>query len=157
MDVAYQTVSFFYHLSLIVWLGGIITIGFVGAPAIFQTIPSRALASQVATQIHRKFSVIQLVAMIVLLISSAVIVRTWENLDTPVVVRYLFIFSMVVLAVFHGSIVMKKLRMLREGTPGFSDLPDEDPRRIEFKKWHKISVSVNMLILLAGLGALFLS
>ena len=95
--------------------------------------------------------------MVVLLISSAVIVRRWENLDTPVVIRYLFIFTMVVLAVFHSTVIMKKLRIIRESTPGFSDLPDTDPKRIEFKQWHKKSVIVSMLILLSGLGALFLS
>ncbi|MBI4971518.1 MAG: DUF4149 domain-containing protein [Candidatus Omnitrophica bacterium] len=157
MDLAYQAVSFCYHLSLIVWLGGIITIGFIAAPAIFQTIPSRVLAGQVATRIHRTFRPIELVCMVTLLISSAVILRTWENLDTFVVIRYLFIFVMTILAVYHGSIVMRQLRALREGVPGFDELPDADPRRLVFKKWHKISVFVNITILLAGLGALFLS
>ena len=157
MDVAYQTVSFFYHLSLIVWLGGIITIAFIVAPALFQGLPSKAQAGQIATRIHRQFQGIQLLCMVVLLVSSAIILRIWENMDTVVVIRYVLIFDMVVLAVFHGSVVMKQLRTIREQTPSFDDLPENDPRRESFKYWHKISVILNLAILLSGLGVLFLS
>ncbi len=157
MDVSYQIVSFFYHLSLIVWLGGIITIGFVAAPALFKTLSSRTQAGEVASVIHRRFQVIQLVCMVVLLVSSAVILRVWENMDTPVVIRYLLIFDMVVLAVFHSTVVMKKLRLIRQGIPSFDNVSPSDPKIAEFKRWHQISVIVSLAILVSGLGALFLS
>ncbi|MBI4397587.1 MAG: DUF4149 domain-containing protein [Candidatus Omnitrophica bacterium] len=156
MDIAYQTVSFFYHLSLIAWLGGIMTIGFVVAPILFKTLSSRAQAGEVAVRVHRRFAVIELVCMVILLVSSALILRLWENMDTPVVIRYLLIFDMVVLAVFHSAVVTKRLRLIREQIQ-FDTVTESDPKLLEFKRWHKISVIIHVAILLSGLGALFLS
>ena len=157
MDVAYQTVSFFYHLSLIVWLGGIITIGFLVAPAVFGGLASRDMAAPIMGRIHRKFQIVQFFCLMGLLISSMIILKVWENFDPPVVVRYLFIFAMVVSAVFHTTVVMKRLRLIREQIQSFDKTPESDPKRQEYSKWHKISVIVTMDILICGLIVLFLS
>lgn len=157
MDIAYQTVSFFYHLSLIVWLGGIIVISFIVAPAVFGTLPSKSKAGEVIRPIHHRFQTVQFFCMLVLLITSMIKLRIWENLNTPLVIRYLFIFAMVVLAVFHGTIVIKKLRVIRQQITNLDDLPATDPRRLEFASWHRISVFTHLAILICGLGALFLS
>lgn len=157
MDISYQIVNFFYHLSLITWLGGIITISFLVAPTVFGALPSRNEAGNVMTQIFRKFQVLVLVSMVILLISSMIKLRIWENAGLAVVLRYLFMFAMVVLACFHSSIVSRKIRVLRASIPSFDDVAPGDPRRQAFSRWHRISVALTLMILLAGLATLFVS
>ncbi len=158
MNVAFSTVDFFYHLSLIVWLGGIIILSFIVAPIVFGNLP-RKEAGGLQAQIFRRFYLFQFVAMLVLLVSAMARYQLWENPENPdelVVIRLILIFVMSILGVFQLNVVSKRLRILREEITSWEP-GSEDPKRKAFGFWHKMSVKVTLLILLIGFGVLFLT
>ena len=143
MNIAYATVDFFYHLALVVWLGGILILVSLVAPTIFKTAASREEAGTIFGNIIRRFQTVQFVCMLAVLGTSMIKLKFWENATPPITIRYLLIFAMVILTVFHSSIVTRRLRALKG--------------QAAFPRWHRISVIATCGILLLGLGALYFS
>jgi len=159
VNIPFEIVDFFYQLSLVVWLGGIIILSFIVAPTVFGSLP-RPQAGPLQAKIFRRFHLWQFVFMLVLLASSMTRYHFWENPENPdtlVVVRQIMIFLMVILGVFQLNVISKRMRVLREEITSWEGDGKDDPKRQAFGRWHKISVRIVLVVLILGLAVLFLS
>lgn len=76
---AYLLVTFFYNVSLAVWIGGAIALGALAAPTLFAQLESRSKAGQVFGSILRRFARVRLAALLVTIGAATVKYLSWES------------------------------------------------------------------------------
>jgi uncharacterized protein DUF4149 len=150
---------YIYVLALVVWLGGMITIGSVVAPAVFRTLEQtkteqgagRAQAATVVGEVLRQFHVVSYGAGIVL---GAALVTMKLIGPRPVGfgARLLIVGLMLTASLISGLLVDRRIGDLRTaiGQP-VSSLPADDPRRAAFGRLHAFSTSLMGIAIVGGL------
>jgi hypothetical protein len=63
---------------------------------------------------------------------------------------------MVVLTAASQFTVSSKIQNLKTEMVSVQNTPETDPRRVEFNRWHRISVAYEGAVLLLGFAAMFL-
>ena len=88
----YLLANFAYHLGLALWIGGVIALGALTAPALFRVLP-RADAGALFGSILRRFSRLRAVAFLLVVAGAAAKFVGWEShAATPwLVLRWLSI------------------------------------------------------------------
>ena len=143
-------IQFIHLLSLVCWLGAIIFFSFVAAPAIFRKL-DRATAGEVVGVLFPGYYMMGYVcgglAVITLFLGAQqVSVGKWAALG-------LMIFCTVIArAVINPKAKVLKAEM-KESTAG----TEKEELEAQFKKYHRISVQLNVVVLLAGLYLLWLT
>lgn len=146
-------------LALAVWLGGIVALGAVAAPATFQVLQARdpaqgrTLAGAVFGDILRRFHPITYgCAGIVLL---ALFLRAVLG-PRPIAfgIRAAIVVVMLAVSLYSGIWLTQQIERLQAEIGGpVNALPEGDPRRAQFGRLHGLS-TVLMTINLAGVLAL---
>ncbi|HZS05884.1 MAG TPA: DUF4149 domain-containing protein [Blastocatellia bacterium] len=139
-------------VAITVWVGGMATLALIAAPAIFQTAPSRESAGRTFGLILKRFAWVAYGCGAAILIAGAIRWGgSWHGLTAPELVRYIIALLMVVLALYSGLVVSRKLDQLRERMAGGIDrVPKDDPRRVEFNKLHGVSMTLVAFNVLLG-------
>lgn len=147
-----------YVLALAVWLGGIVVLGALVAPAAFGVLggmlpEGRALAAELFGVIVARFHYLEYGAGAVLLVTLTVM-RLLGPRPAHFAVRIGIICVMLGVAAYSGVAVVGALDTLQAeiGTLP-SLLPEADPRRLQFDALHQLSERL-MLVDLAGALAL---
>lgn len=150
---------YIYVLALVVWLGGMITIGSVVAPAVFRTMEQtntdsgagRALAASVVGEVLRRFHVVSYGAGIVLG-ASLVTMKLIGPRPLGFGARLTIVGLMLTASLISGLVVDRRIADLRTtiGQP-VSSLPSEDPRRSAFGRLHALSTSLMGIAVAGGL------
>jgi len=150
---------YIYVLALVVWLGGMITIGSVVAPAVFRTMEQtntdssagRALAASVVGEVLRQFRVVSYGAGIVLG-ASLVTMKLIGPRPLGFGARLTIVGLMLTASLISGMVVDRRIADLRTsiGQP-VSSLPSEDPRRGAFGRLHALSTSLMGIAVAGGL------
>jgi uncharacterized protein DUF4149 len=149
-------------LILVLWIGGLATLGFIGAPAIFDVLEmrdpagGRTLAALVfgaiLARFHR-FSWILGALLVGLLGVRAVLgprprrfgLRTWTAA------------AMLAMSLAAGLWIAPKIDRLRATTSGpITNLPDGDASKLEFGRLHGASTALMVLTLVAGAGLVWM-
>jgi hypothetical protein len=147
-----------YLLALIVWLGGIMVLGALVAPAAFMVLAGltpdgRALAAELFGVIVARFHYVEYGAAVVMLASLGAM-RLLGPKPAHVAVRAGIIAVMLGVALYSGLAVVGGLEALQADIGMLpSLLPAADPRRLEFDALHQLSERL-MLVDLAGALAL---
>jgi uncharacterized membrane protein len=149
-------------IALVVWVGGLLALGAIAAPATFDVLGMQAmsdggrlLAGAVFGETLRRFMLVSYAAGVILL--GTLIVRAilgprprrfaWRAAAATI---------MLATAAYAGIVVDGRIRDLQRAIGvAPSSLPEHDPRRIEFGRLHGLSTSLQLVPLVGGLALIF--
>ncbi|HVC00172.1 MAG TPA: DUF4149 domain-containing protein [Candidatus Dormibacteraeota bacterium] len=141
-------------LSLGIWVGAIVYMAFVVAPAAFTTLPSMDLAGSLVGVVLTRLHWLGVISGIVFLGAATARGRSLGALARP---GALAVIAMVVLTLVSQQVVMKKMNGLRSQMGSIEQTPQSNPLRRQFDLLHVISVRIEGSVLLLGLAAIFLT
>jgi hypothetical protein len=140
-------------LGLGLWLGSDVFLSFVVAPGAFRILASRDSAGAMVGYGLWWMHMIGVVCGIVILVARLLRTRTFASLATPTV---LCVALMILLTVVSQHAVSPKMAALRVQMGSIQAAAADNPLLVEFGKWHRVSVSLESGVLLAGLAAIYL-
>jgi hypothetical protein len=148
-------------LALVVWLGGLVVLAAVAAPAIFDVIAARripdgrVLAGAIFGTALWRFHLVAYGAAILLLLTMIVRALLGPR-PRRFAVRTCIILAMLAVSVYSGIFVMGRITRLQAAIGRApSDLSVDDPRRIEFGRLHATSTGLQLIPLIGGLALLY--
>src|SRR5213082_306284 len=150
MSTFLRTIEF---LGLSVWLGSDVFLSFVVAPGAFRILASRDQAGAVVGFALWWMHMIGVVCGITMLLARLLRTRTFASLATPAA---LFVVLMIGLTVVSQHAVSPKMAALRVQMGSIQATARDNPLLVEFGKLHRISVSLESGVLLAGLPGMYL-
>jgi uncharacterized membrane protein len=152
-------------LAITVWIGGMIVLSFIVAPAIFQTAPSRDSAGRSFGLMLRRFHLIAYASGLVVLAAclfrlSITFVSSRRYLVPLVVegraallVRAVIVVVMLGLTLYSGLFVSRRIESLRSKMPeGVDHVSKKDPRREQLNNMHRLSTTIMAFNLLLGIA-----
>ena len=153
-----------YVLALTVWLGGMIVLGAVVAPATFAVLPAlepesgRALAGAVFGTALSRFHLLAYASGAVLFV-TLVAMAVLGPRPRSFAIRVGIVAVMLGVALYSGLIVLGEIDSLQHqiaaGSPSEHTLPSQlsatDPRRVRFDYLHGLSTRLMMVNVVGGL------
>ena len=148
-------------LALVVWVGGLIALGALAAPATFDVVAARQLpdgrllAGAIVGEILRRFHHVAYVCGVVvpLSLSARAVLGPRPRRFALRVGLAVAMLAAVGYSGLGGSPRIERLQQTIGIAP--SSLPEDDPRRVEFGRLHGLSSGVLLLPVLGGLLLLF--
>jgi hypothetical protein len=148
-------------LALVVWVGGLVVLGGIAAPAIFAVIAEpqvpngRMLSGALFGEMLHRFTVVSYGAGGLLMLTLLA-----RGILGPRPHRFAWragIVAVMLAATAYGSLVVASRieHLQREIGVAPSTLPEGDPRRVEFGRLHGISTGLQLVPLLGGLMLIF--
>src|SRR5438477_10107307 len=145
-----RTIEF---LGLGLWLGSDVCLSFVVAPGAFKILASRDQAGAMVGFGLWWMHMIGVVCGIVILLARLARTRTFASLVTPAA---LCVVLMILLTVVSQHAVSPKMAALRVQMGSIQATAPDNPVLVEFSKLHRISVSLESGVLLAGFACIYL-
>ena len=145
-----RTIEF---LGLSLWLGSDAFMSLILAPGAFRILASRDQAGAMVGYGLWWMHVIGVVCGITILLARLLRTRTFASLATPAA---LFVVLMIGLTVASQHSVSPKMAALRVQMGSIQATAADSPLLVEFSRLHRISVSLESGVLLAGLVAMYL-
>ena len=156
-----RAVRYVYVLALVVWLGGMVVLGAVVAPATFQTLQAtepvtgRELGGAVFTSILERFHYVAYLSGGLLLLTLAAMAVLGPR-PRGLAVRVGLVTAMLAVALYSGVVVLKNADAIRREVGGLpSRLAASDARRIRFDELHALSTRLMMVNMVGALALLF--
>lgn len=150
-----SVLRFFMLLSIVVWVGGIIFFSFVVAPALFAVLPTRHLSGLVVgrclTLLHWIGVVCAGVFLILSLFQAHYSTGSWQ----AAAIRNVLVFSMLVITLFSQIGISTRMEALKAEMGEVDRVATTDARRIEFNRWHRWSTTLEVAVLILGLGTIY--
>jgi uncharacterized membrane protein len=152
-----------YVLALVVWLGGMVVLGALVAPSVFQVLQARApeagriLAGAVFGTILQRFHLLAYACGAVIL-GTLLVMAVLGPRPTAFAVRTLVAAAMLAIAIYSGIVVLGSVnRLQREigADVAPSSLPDGDARRVRFDQLHVLSTRLMMINMVGALVLLY--
>lgn len=156
-----RAVRYVYILALVVWLGGMVVLGAVVAPATFQVLQAsepatgRELGGAVFTTILERFHYIAYASGALLLMTLALMAVLGPR-PRNLAIRVALVSAMLAVALYSGVVVLQSAESIRREVGGLpSRLPAGDARRVRFDELHTLSTRLMMVNLVGALTLLF--
>ncbi|MGC1620456.1 MAG: DUF4149 domain-containing protein [Candidatus Acidiferrum sp.] len=150
MSSVLRTIEF---LCVSLWLGSDVFLSFVVAPGAFGILASRdqagAMVGYSLTRMHLGGIALGILFLLVRLVRT----RTFASLATPAA---LCVALMIVLTAISQSTVSARMAGLRTQMGSIQATAADSPLLAEFSRLHRISVSLESGVLLAGIAAVYL-
>ena len=143
----------FEFLCLSLWLGSDVFLSFVVAPGAFRILGSRDQAGAMVGHSLWWMHLIGVICGIAILCARLVRTRSLASLVAPAA---LCVLLMIGLTVVSQHAVSPRMAALRGQMGSIQATSADSPLLADFTRLHKISVSLESGVLLAGLAALFL-
>jgi hypothetical protein len=140
-------------LSLSLWLGSDVFLSFVVAPGAFRILGSRDQAGAMVGYGLWWMHMIGVVCGIVLLLARMLRTRATSSLVAPAA---LCVMLMILLTVVSQHAVSPRMAALRVQMGSIQATAAGSPLLAEFSRLHRISVSLESGVLLAGIAGMFL-
>jgi uncharacterized membrane protein len=150
MSTLLRTIEF---LGLGVWLGSDVFLSFVVAPGAFSVLASRDQAGAVVGFALWRMHFIGVVCGIAILVARLLRTRSIGNLAAPAA---LCVALMILLTVVSQHAVSPRMAVLRTQMGSIEATAAESPLLAEFSRLHRISVTLESGVLLAGFAATYL-
>jgi uncharacterized membrane protein len=150
MSIFLPTIEF---LGLSLWLGSDLFLSFVLAPGAFRILASRDQAGAIVGYGLWWMHMTGVVCGLVVLLARLLRTRTFASLAAP---APLCVFLMMVLTVVSQHAVSPKMAALRTQMGSIQATAADSPLLAEFSRLHRISVSLESGVLLAGFAAVYL-
>jgi glucose dehydrogenase len=144
-------------VALTLWLGGLLVLGAIVAPTVFEVLAARHIASDrlvagaVFGEILRRYHVMSFTCGVVLL-TTLVLRGVMGPRPIMFAARLIVAFLMLAATAYSGMIVAPQVQRV-QASAGVapSTLPENDPRRVQFAHLHRISTSIQAVPILGGL------
>src|SRR5712692_7946214 len=140
-------------LSLSIWLGSDVFLSFVVAPRAFRIHESRDQAGTMVGFALGRMHLVGVACGLAILLARLVRTRTLASLVTPAA---LCVVLMILLTVVSQQAVSPKMAALRVQMGSIQFTPADSPLLVEFSRLHRISVTLESGVLLAGFVAMYL-
>jgi hypothetical protein len=150
-------------LAIVVWIGGLLVLGGVAAPAIFEVVDARnvpdgrLLSGAIFGEVLRRFHLVSYACGAVILIALFVRAVLGPR-PRRFAVRAAIAASMLGAALYSGMVLSGNIARVQseigEGV-AVSSLPEGDPRRAAFGRLHAQSTLLQLVPLAGGLMLLF--
>jgi uncharacterized membrane protein len=150
MSTLLRTIEF---LGLSLWLGSDVFLSFVVAPGAFRTLGSRDQAGAIVGYSLGAMHVGGMVGGCAILLARLLRTKTLASLASPVA---LCVVLMVALTAISQFTVSTKMAALRVQMGSIQATAADSPLLAEFGRLHRISVSLESGVLLAGIAAMYL-
>ncbi len=149
---------FLQLLSMVVWTGGLIFFAFVLAPTAFRTLPSVHLAGAMVGASLKVFNLVALGCGAVFLAVTALMFRSAAmRIRGRYEMEFLLAGVMVLATAYlHWNVIPAMDADMAQAGGDVDKVGPTNPSRIQFDKLHKRSEHTEELVLLIGLGVLFL-
>lgn len=148
-----NVLKFIHLLSIVVWVGALIFFTFFVAPSIFKILP-KDMAGALVGSIFPKYWAIGYISGILSL--STLIAISFIEKGFPAA-RLFLLTVMTVVTFYAGLAVATKARELKAQAKVVEDPVKKESIEKEFKKIHFKSSALNMLVLLTGLGLVYVT
>ncbi len=149
MSTLLRTIEF---LCLGLWLGSDVFLSFVVAPGAFRVLGGRDAAGAMVGFALGRMHLLGVICGIVVLLARLARTRTFGSFVTPVA---LCVVLMIALTVASQVGVSPKMAVLRVQMGSIQAAAQDSPLLAEFSRLHRVSVSLESGVLLAGLAAMF--
>lgn len=145
-------------LAIAVWIGGLLALGAIAAPAIFEVIAlrlgpdSRLLSGAVFGEILKRFHPVTYGCGAVILL-GLIIRAVLGPRPRRFAIRLTIAIVMLAAAMYSGMVLSSRIDRVQEqigATTAASSLPADDPRRLEFGRLHGQSTLIQLVPLLGG-------
>ena len=149
-----------YVLALVVWLGGMVVLGAVVAPGVFEVLPSsdpvngRAVAGELFGALLSRFHYVAYAAGALLLATLAVMALLGPR-PRGFAVRCAISGTMLLVALYSGFVVLGTIDAIRGEVGLPSRLPATDERRVRFDELHVLSTRLMMVNIVGALALLY--
>jgi len=150
MSTLLRTIEF---LGLSLWLGSDVFLSFVVAPGAFRIVGSRDQAGAMVGYALGVMHMGGIVCGLVFLLARLLRTKTFASFVTPAA---LFVVLMVALTAISQYTVSAKMATLRLQMGSIQASAADNPLLAEFSRLHRISVSLESGVLLAGIIAIYL-
>src|SRR6266705_465338 len=150
MSTFLRTIEF---LSLSLWLGSDVFLSFVVAPGAFRILASRDQAGAMVGFALWRMHFIGVVCGIVILLARLLRTKTFAGLVTRAA---LCVVLMILRTVVAQHAVSPRMATLRVQMGSIQATAEHSPLLAEFSRLHRISVSLESGVLLAGFAAMYL-
>jgi uncharacterized membrane protein len=150
MSTFLRTIEF---LGLSLWLGSDVFLSFVVAPGAFRILASRDQAGAMVGYGLWWMHMIGVVCGIAILLARLLRARTFSSLAAPAA---LCVLLMIGLTVVSQHAVSPKMAALRTQMGSIQATASDNPLLAEFSRLHRMSVSLESGVLLAGLAAMYM-
>ena len=148
-------------VTLAVWVGGLLALGAIAAPSIFDVVAAtqpdhgRMLAGALFGEILRRFHLVSYAAG-ALLLSTLILRRVLGPGPRHFAWRVGLGLLMLIASGYSGLVVAGRIvRLQREIGAAPSSLPESDVRRVAFGRLHGLSSALELVPLLGGLALIF--
>ena len=156
-----RALRYVYILALVAWLGGMIVLGAIVAPATFQVLQAsapqigRTLAGELFGVVLARFHYIAYGAAAVLLLTMAAMALLGPR-PRGLAVRGVIVAAMLAVAVYSGVTVTGRINAVQREAGGLpSLLPADDARRVRFDELHALSTRLMMVNVIGALALLY--
>jgi hypothetical protein len=152
-----------YLLALVVWLGGMVVLGAIVAPTLFQVLPmrepeaGRLLAGAVFGAALGRFHYVAYACAAVLLI-TLILMAVLGPRPAQFAIRTALAAIMLAIAVYSGVVVLGSVERLQTEiglAVAPSTLPGGDARRIRFDQLHVLSTRLMLVNIVGALVLLY--
>lgn len=148
-------------LALVLWVGGLLVLGAIGAPSIFDVLTlrhiddGRVLAGAIFGETLRRFHLLSYACGAVLLVTMIARAVLGPR-PRRFAIRAAIAFVMLAASAYSGVIVSARIAQAQAAMGvAPSSLPEGDPRRVQFGKLHATSTGLELIPVLGGLMLLF--
>src|SRR5713226_1525555 len=150
MSTLLRTIEF---LCLGLWVGSDVFLSFVVAPGAFRVLGSRDAAGAMVGFALGRMHLLGVICGVLLLLVRLVRTRTFAGFVAPVA---LCVVLMIALTVASQVGVSPRMAILRVQMGSIQATAEDSPLLAEFGRLHRISVSLESGVLLAGFAAIYL-
>jgi hypothetical protein len=141
-------------LSLGLWLGSDVFLSFVVAPGAFHVLATRDQAGVMVGFALTRMHIGGIICGVIFLLVRLARTRSFANLAAPAT---LCVLAMIAVTLVSQFTVSAKMAALRGQMGSIQGTAADSPLLAEFTRLHSISVSLESVVLLAGIAAMFLS
>ncbi|HEY3368545.1 MAG TPA: DUF4149 domain-containing protein [Symbiobacteriaceae bacterium] len=145
------------YLVLALWVGAMFAFGVLFAPVLFRNLSSREQAGAITGETLARIDTMGLVTGGIMLVVTVLqaINEGWKSIDLG---RLLTAAVMLALVIISASTIRQRLDAIhqRMGKP-IDEVPEDDPLRIEYGKYHRLSRLIFTLNMLLGCLLIVLS
>ena len=150
-----------YVLALVVWLGGMLTLGAIVAPTMFEVLQSaapangRELAGEAFGAALARFHYVAYAAGVVLLVTLGAM-RVLGPRPVHVGIRAAIVAIMLSVTLYSGLVVLRRIEAVQAEAGGLpSRLPEGDERRVRFDALHELSTRLMLFNVAAAMALLY--
>ena len=140
-------------LSLGLWLGSDVFLSFVVAPGAFHVLATRDQAGLMVGFALTRMHIGGIIYGVIFLLARLARTRSFSNLVGPAALCVLIMIAATLVSQFTVS---AKMAALRGQMGSIQATAADSPLLAEFTRLHSISVSLESVVLLAGIAAIFL-